>query len=254
MRSANRRHSTLVRDAIVIVATGVALGAAFNQLERTSRPPRGLPWVASTPTIESVESLMASGPAANRARAPVPPSSSAPAVRTVPAAPARRVAATPVPAAPVPAVPAAPAPLEAAADSAPPPARPDAAAAPRAGLPVIPDLGRPLRVGLPTVARFVEAAAALVVDARERVEFAAGHIPGAVNLPYDEVVRDPALVEKLEPAGRPIIVYCGGGTCEASRMLAETMVRDHGLRRVLIYEEGYPDWVASGKVVAREDS
>jgi len=116
---------------------------------------------------------------------------------------------------------------------------------------VIPDLDRPLRVGIETVAKFVEAKAALIVDAREPVEFAAGHIPGAVNLPYDEMARDPAPLRSLDAAGRPIIVYCSGAGCESSRMLAETMLRDFELKRVLVFEGGFPEWVAAGRPIER---
>lgn len=48
---------------------------------------------------------------------------------------------------------------------------------------------------------------ALVVDVREPDEFAAGHIPGAVNLPLS--VFDPAAVP--QPAGRTVVLNCLGG-------------------------------------------
>jgi len=228
---------SLARDALAIVLTGVVLGAAFNQLERASRPPRGLPWIASARPLASVDRLIADAAAGGRpatdaaaaaddaaARsddAPAPSTGDPPAAagRTTPAAP-----------------PPAPVPLAN-------PAEPDP-------LPAIPDLGEPLAVELATVTRFVEAGAALIVDAREPAEFAGGHIPGAVNVPYDEAVRDPDLLARLDPADRPVIVYCSGGTCEASRLLAEAMVRDFAMRRVLVYEAGFPEWVAAGRPVA----
>jgi rhodanese-related sulfurtransferase len=118
-------------------------------------------------------------------------------------------------------------------------------------VPVIPDVAGPLQVDLPLVAKLVAADAALVVDAREASEFAAGHIPGAVNVPFDDAYRNPGRLETLEPRGRPIVVYCSGGTCESSRMLAEMLVRDHGKRRVLVFEAGFPEWANSGQPVSR---
>lgn len=118
-------------------------------------------------------------------------------------------------------------------------------------VPVIPDVAGPLEVDLPLLAKLVAAGAALVVDARDASEYAAGHIPGAVNVPFDDAYRNPGRLEALEARGRPIVVYCSGGTCESSRMLAEMLVRDHGRRRVLVFEAGFPGWAGSGQPVSR---
>ena len=87
-------------------------------------------------------------------------------------------------------------------------------------LPQIPDLDRPIEIGLDAVKRLVDAGAAVLVDAREPDEFAAGHLPGSLNMPYDEVSAEPERLESLDTAGRPIVVYCGGGACELSLSLA----------------------------------
>lgn len=67
----------------------------------------------------------------------------------------------------------------------------------------------------------VDAGAALVVDVREPHEFAAGHIPGAINLPLSGFT--PAA---LPPAdGRKLVLNCAAGgrsaralaACEAAR-------------------------------------
>jgi rhodanese-related sulfurtransferase len=261
-------RSALLREAGAIVLTGIAVGLAFNYIGLSSRPSRGLPWIARAVRLDSAESL------AVAARAPAPPAPAAP-VPLAPAAPAKARSGAPPKApparaarhasplaggasparastldpAPTPAVP--PAPAAAAANVSQAQARP-AGADSTNDLPAIPEAERPLKVSLATVSRFVKAGAALVVDAREAEEFAAGHIPGAVNVPYDDAVRDPAPLSKLDTAGRPIIVYCSGGTCESSRLLAEMLVRDLGQRRVLVYEGGFPEWAASGEPVSRE--
>ncbi|OCC24208.1 sulfurtransferase [Croceicoccus estronivorus] len=48
---------------------------------------------------------------------------------------------------------------------------------------------------------------ALVVDVREPDEFAAGHIPGAVNLPLSRFSPD----ELPDPQGRQLVLNCLGG-------------------------------------------
>jgi rhodanese-related sulfurtransferase len=116
-------------------------------------------------------------------------------------------------------------------------------------LPEVPAVGRPVQIEIGAVKQLFDAGAALIVDAREAVEFAEGHIPGSISLPYDLAVTDPVLLESLDAAGRPVITYCGGGTCEQSLSLAHELVFA-GHERVAVFVGGYPDWVAAGYPVA----
>ena len=116
--------------------------------------------------------------------------------------------------------------------------------------PAIPDAAGPLTIELPALKQLYDASAALVVDARERSQYAAGHIAGAVSLPYDGALADPGRIAALEPARRPIVVYCGGGTCELATELAKFMVQS-GKRRVMVFQAGYAAWVAAGYPTAR---
>lgn len=243
----------LVRDAVAIVLVGIALGLAFNYLGLSSRQPHGLPWIARAVVLDSADSL------ALAARAPVhlEPAAPAPArsgaERKAPPVSAARHGRPPLNGA----SPARASTLDPAPAPAPPAAAGNASEANPGGadttsdLPAIPEAERPLKVSLATVSRFVKAGAALLVDAREAQEFAEGHIPGAVNVPYEDALRDPTPLGKLDPGGRPIIVYCSGGTCESSLLLAQMLVRDFGQRRVLVYEGGFPEWAASGEPVDR---
>jgi phage shock protein E len=65
--------------------------------------------------------------------------------------------------------------------------------------------------------RLVESGARLV-DVRTREEFAAGHLPGAVNIPVQELDRRMA---ELEPKGEPVVLYCRSGnrSGRSARML-----------------------------------
>jgi len=127
---------------------------------------------------------------------------------------------------------------------------PMAVGAPSAGLPEIPALGRPVQIQTAALVQLFTAEAALIVDAREPDEFGAGHIPGAVSLPYDEVASEPERLVALDPGGRPIVVYCGGGGCELSTSLAYDLV-EAGHDRVAVYVGGFPEWEAGGHPVAR---
>ena len=49
---------------------------------------------------------------------------------------------------------------------------------------------------------------------------------------------------------RPIIAYCGGGTCEISMGVADALIA-RGHRKVLVFMGGFPEWEAAGYPVVR---
>lgn len=69
-------------------------------------------------------------------------------------------------------------------------------------------------------------AGALLVDVRTPGEFAAGHLPGAVNVPLNELQRR---VDALGPKEQPKVVYCASGTRSA---LARSMLKGRGFTQV----------------------
>jgi rhodanese-related sulfurtransferase len=119
-----------------------------------------------------------------------------------------------------------------------------------AAVPEIPELDRPLSTEIATVKQFFDAEAAVLLDTREAEEYLEGHIPGALSYPYDRVRDEPEILHDLDPGDRPIIAYCGGGTCEISMGVADALIA-MGHRKVLVYMGGFPEWVAAGYPVAR---
>lgn len=117
-------------------------------------------------------------------------------------------------------------------------------------LPEIPAVGRPVQVELEVLRAYFDAGAALIVDARDPQDYAAGHIEGAINLPFDEVISNPSLIETLRTGGRPIVTYCGGKGCEVSLGVAEELCAA-GHQRVAVYVGGFPEWVGAGNPVGR---
>jgi rhodanese-related sulfurtransferase len=245
-----------LRGGLVIVLVGVALGLGFNALGRASRPPRGLSWIrheAKLPSLEDLQTGSNATPAGTNE--PV----AAPQQMTTKPAGATPAAVKPGAGNPEAAEPAVtqPAPAPASAPAQPPGSVPAAAPAvtPAAivDLPVVPDRQEAIEVQLATVKKFFDAKAAVVVDAREAPEFAAGHIPGALSLPFDDVAAKPELLLPLKSAGKPIIVYCDGGDCEVSKSLAANMLAE-GIHRVLVFTGGFQEWQAAGQPVARGGS
>lgn len=122
-------------------------------------------------------------------------------------------------------------------------------AATDAPLPEIPELDRPIQMQLPVVKKFFDEGAALFIDSREPADHALGHIPGSLNLPYEEVITDPVRLAEVDSGGRPIITYCSGGSCEASTGLAWELLAN-GHSRVLVFHGGWPAWEEAGYPVA----
>lgn len=86
------------------------------------------------------------------------------------------------------------------------------------------------------------AGSAVFIDARESDFFEEGHIPGAVNLSI-------SAIKNTVPAGvflgRPLIVYCSGGDCEDSGVVARALLK-MGCRDVAVFAGGWEEWSAAG--------
>ena len=87
------------------------------------------------------------------------------------------------------------------------------------------------------------AAGAVLVDVRSREEYAAGHLPGALNVPVDDLRSRLA-----ELPDRPLLVYCGVGQRGnvAVRMLTQLGFEAANL------DGGYATWCAGTGRCARE--
>ncbi len=92
------------------------------------------------------------------------------------------------------------------------------------------------------------------LDARRSGEFTEGHLPGAWNTPVWEADLDDRLLDfkaqRRPGAGDAIVIYCSGGDCRDSQLLAEKLLAQ-GYFHLLIYREGYPDWVARNHPVEK---
>lgn len=79
-----------------------------------------------------------------------------------------------------------------------------------------------------------------VIDVRPPEEFAAGHIPGAVNVPLEELE---ARLQAL-PGEREVIAYCRGPHCVLA-FDAVARLREHGIRARRL-QGGFPEWLLAG--------
>ena len=86
-------------------------------------------------------------------------------------------------------------------------------------------------------------ASPIIVDVRSAEEYAAGHIPGAVNIPYDQVAD--RLSELQGPHG--VALYCMVGPRARK---GESALMDAGFDNILHIEGGLAAWQAAGLSVA----
>src|SRR5260370_26078119 len=81
-------------------------------------------------------------------------------------------------------------------------------------------------VGLDKFRSAVDSKSALILDARPSVFFEKGHVPGALNLARDNFAGDYRALSTVLKANtdKPIIVYCSGGDCHDSRLVANALL------------------------------
>ncbi len=84
--------------------------------------------------------------------------------------------------------------------------------------------------------------APLVLDVRSPEEFAAGHVPGAVNIPHDQVARRVSEIDDK----RWVLVYCQSGRRAG---IAEGVLADAGFD-VRQMEGSWARWKAEDRPVA----
>jgi rhodanese-related sulfurtransferase len=91
--------------------------------------------------------------------------------------------------------------------------------------------------------RRLEKGDVVILDVRPVVEFRAGHIPGALSIPLEDLKQH---IDSI-PKGRDVVVYCRGPYCMMARE-AVRILESHGLRGSVL-EEGILEWRAEGNPV-----
>lgn len=85
----------------------------------------------------------------------------------------------------------------------------------------------------------------VIVDVRSAAEFAQGHVPGAVNIPHDEI-RQRARELEAYRAGGNIVLYCRSGRRVG---VAAQALEARGFGHLLHLEGDMPGWAQAGEPV-----
>ncbi|MBX3394749.1 MAG: rhodanese-like domain-containing protein [Phycisphaerae bacterium] len=126
---------------------------------------------------------------------------------------------------------------------------PSSRAAEPAANPCAPRPGdKPMTVRMECVLEYLEKGGAYIVDAREQHDFDEGRLRGAFHLPSSAIYAN---IQGFMATGAQvddvIIVYCGGGSCEASHNVADVLHDDFQYQKVFVYEAGWEEIERSGR-------
>ena len=84
--------------------------------------------------------------------------------------------------------------------------------------------------------------ATYVLDVRSPEEYASGHVPGAVNIPYDQIASRMAEV----PKDKDVVLYCKSGRRAG---IAAEVLAGQGYTRLQHLEGDIVAWVEKGRPV-----
>jgi rhodanese-related sulfurtransferase len=84
-----------------------------------------------------------------------------------------------------------------------------------------------------------KSAALYVLDVRTPEEFASGHVPGAVNIPYDQVASRLAEI----PKDKEVVLYCRSGRRAG---LAASELENAGYKDLQLMQGDMPAWEKAG--------
>ena len=86
-----------------------------------------------------------------------------------------------------------------------------------------------------------------VLDVRTPEEYAAGHVPGAVNVPYDQVASHLAEI----PKDKDVVIYCRSGRRTG---LAAEVLEANGYTKLVHLQGDMQAWLQDGRPVEGGDA
>jgi len=89
---------------------------------------------------------------------------------------------------------------------------------------------------------------AVLVDSRETAQYEAGHLKGALSVPFPERERRYEELLQSVPSATRIVVYCDQGCDTASRLAS--WLRTKGWPHVSVFESGFSAWRGAGLPVS----
>lgn len=80
----------------------------------------------------------------------------------------------------------------------------------------------------------------MIIDARPEFQYAMGHIPKSLNIPYHTAYLD-SLLQRFALTEKLLILYCSDSRCNTADILAKRL-QDSGCKKIASYAGGWKDW------------
>ena len=107
--------------------------------------------------------------------------------------------------------------------------------------------GGVIRIKVENAVLLMNREACVIIDVRDEKKFNVGHIPNAVNIPYNKL---PEMVDKLKKQPKKtILVYCGSGNSSGKAM---KLLNQKEFESVMSIEGGFSEWVKSQLPVSQK--
>lgn len=100
------------------------------------------------------------------------------------------------------------------------------------------------KLSAPQVAMMQHQDGVVFIDARQKLDFDEGHLPGSVNIPPSLALEQCRRRMAGIPIDRQLIVYCQSANCEYSRLVAR-MLLEIGYANIALFEGGWVEWQQS---------
>lgn len=104
-------------------------------------------------------------------------------------------------------------------------------------------------VQLSDMLNFLRNGSHLFVDARPAEEYARGHLPGAISLPFETLNQRAGIVAQVLASAKPPVLYCTGPECDDSLLLAIEL-RKLGRKDAAVFIGGMELW--QGELLSTE--
>lgn len=92
---------------------------------------------------------------------------------------------------------------------------------------------------------------AVLLDARSKNEYEQGHIPGAINIPYESMEDYMAKIDSLHE-DKWLVCFCDGPPCDLGELLANELF-GMGFPKVAIFQDGMNEWNKQGGKIEKTE-
>lgn len=103
------------------------------------------------------------------------------------------------------------------------------------------------RISIDELKPLMEQKAVLVLDVRDPESFAKGHIPGAINVDYTQILKEAG---RFAGETRTIVAYCACAN-EMTAARASVDLAARGIAGAKALKGGWDEWVARGEKVEK---